>query len=362
MMVLIGANSVGKSSLLEAWSLIAASAEGKLQQIVSQMGGFNAILSNGTTDPLKLALTMPVVGYDPINYELELTQEGSGFQITHEQLAQFQLKGDRKPSKPFLFIQSERNYVNYYDPGDNKLMTPTWEHDDRESALSQVPKLFVNPERFRRTLSSTTLYHVLDVGAKAPVRLPQPMRPAILPGSNGEDLTSALFSLSQTNPDRYERIEDILRAGFPTFEKLVFPPVAAGTLALGWKDEKFKQPFYMNQLSEGTLRFLWLVTLLQSPGLPEVTMIDEPEVSLHPELLELFVEVARDASLRTQLIIATHHDRLVRFLKPEEILVMDTDEDGWTRGTWGDELDLEAWGQEYALDELWRLGRLGGRP
>ena len=67
--------------------------------------------------------------------------------------------------------------------------------------------------------------------------------------------------------DRFETIEATLRAGFPGFERLNFPPVAAGTLAMTWKDKTSKNPFYMHQLSEGTLRFLWLATLLQSPGL-----------------------------------------------------------------------------------------------
>ena len=62
----------------------------------------------------------------------------------------------------------------------------------------------------------------------------------------------------------------------------------------------------MNQLSEGTLPFLWLATLLQSPGLPAITLLDEPEVSLHPELLNLLAGLMREASLRTQLIVATH--------------------------------------------------------
>jgi predicted ATPase len=74
--------------------------------------------------------------------------------------------------------------------------------------------------------------------------------------------------------------------------------VAAGTLAMTWKEKTSKSPFYMHQLSEGILRFLWLTTLLQSPGLTAVTMIDEPEVSLHPELLSLLADLLREASQR----------------------------------------------------------------
>jgi predicted ATPase len=187
------------------------------------------------------------------------------------------------------------------------------------------------------------------------------MRPAILPGANGEDLVSCLFYLRETDSDRFEIIEDTLSVAFPDFERLNFPPVAAGTLAMTWKDKNFSQPLYMHQLSEGTLRFLWLVTLLQSRDLTAVTLIDEPEVSLHPELLKLLADVMREAAQRTQLVVATHSDRLIRFLEPNEVLVCDAEE-GLTTMTWADSLDLEKWLADYSLDELWAMNVIGGRP
>lgn len=128
-----------------------------------------------------------------------------------------------------------------------------------------------------------------------------------------------------------------------------------------WKDRTSKHPFFMHQLSEGTLRFLWLVTLLQSPGLTAVTLIDEPEVSLHPELLALLAELLREASLRTQLIVATHADRLVRFLQPAEVVTIDVNDEGTADFSRADELDLASWLEEYTLDEVWRMGRMGAR-
>jgi len=117
----------------------------------------------------------------------------------------------------------------------------------------------------------------------------------------------------------------------------------------------------MHQLSEGTLRFLWLVTLLQSPGLTAVTLLDEPEVSLHPELLNLLAGLMREASQRTQLIVATHADRLIRFLDPSEVVTFDLADDGSVTAAWADQFDLDAWLNEYTLDEVWRMGRIGGR-
>jgi predicted ATPase len=89
-------------------------------------------------------------------------------------------------------------------------------------------------------------------------------------------------------------------------------------------------------------------------------MIDEPEVSMHPELLSLLADLMREASTRTQLIIATHSDRFVRFLKPEEVVVMDIDDNGRAAAAWADTLDLEKWLDEYSLDEVWRMGQLKG--
>jgi predicted ATPase len=217
------------------------------------------------------------------------------------------------------------------------------------------------PEDFRRRLASSTFYHVLNVDPRSPVRLPQAMGPAPLPGRNGEDLVSCLFYLQQTDRNRFEVIEDSLRAAFPRFERLDFPPVAAGTLALAWRERGFSKPLYTHQLSEGILRFLWLTTLLQSPGLTALTLLDEPEVSLHPELLSLLADQLREASQRTQLIVATHSDTLIRFLEPSEVVVLDVTEDGMTSLTRADELDLGDWLKEYSLDELWRNGRIGAR-
>ncbi len=92
-----------------------------------------------------------------------------------------------------------------------------------------------------------------------------------------------------------------------------------------------------------------------------MTLIDEPEVSLHPEMLRLLSGLFREAATRTQLVVATHSERLVRFLDPAELMVCDLDESGGTVVTRASDLDLDAWLKDYSLDQLWGLGRLGGR-
>ncbi len=362
--VLIGANGSGKTSLLDVFTLLSASALGELKKTISDYSGVDSNLSvmNGVAGEKALftrfELDKQVSGHAPLKYAISLKPKGTTYEIPDESLRQH-----TRTSKllPLTHLETVHGRVRYYDPATKKLSAPQWEYDELESALSQVPSMYPEPEKFRRTLASSTHYHVLDVSPRAPVRLPQQMREARLPGQNGEDLAACLYWMREADPDRFETIEDTLRVGFPSFERLNFPPVAAGLMAITWKERDIKHPFYMHQLSEGTLRFLWLVTLLYSPGLTDVTLLDEPEVSLHPELLSVLAVCLREASTRTQLIVATHADRLVRFLQPSEVVTLDM-EDGVTTATRADDLDLEEWLKEYTLDEVWQHGRMGGRP
>jgi predicted ATPase len=355
--VLVGANGVGKSSVLEVLSLLSASAQGNLSAKIGEMGGLAALLTHDRADRLLMGTTMTVSGDAPLDYRITLAPSGLGHLIEGEFLIQ-----QRAPvPPPFKHIESRGPDIRYYEVDKGGLVRPTWEHNPTESSLSQVPKMFREPEEFRRRLAAATFYHALEVDPRSPVRLPQPMQPADLPGRSGESLVPCLYYLRETHRDRYEAVEDALRAAFPSFERLYFPPVAAGTLAMTWKDRAFEKPLFTHQLSEGTLRFLWLATLLQSPGLPSICLIDEPEVSLHPEMLNLLANLFREASARTLVVVATHSDRLIRFLEPREVLVMDLQDDGTASAVWADSLDLDQWLAEYTLDEIWRLGRMGGR-
>jgi predicted ATPase len=359
LMVMIGANGIGKTSFLDAWSLLAASARGNLNSKLAEYGGLPSLLTYGRAEKLAFELSMPWQGDARFDYALDLVPRGLSYLIESENLTLYRGQPNDAFFGPRKCIVSHGADIMYYH---NDIKKPNWDFNHLETAVSQAPKMFEGPEKFRQRLASFTQYHTLDVRPRAPVRLPQPMRPASFPGENGEDLISCLFSLRETDRDRFETIEDTLRVAFPGFERLDFPPVAAGTLYLTWKDKYFPKPIYLDQISEGMLRFLWLITLLQSPELTAVTMIDEPEVSLHPELLSLLVDLMREASLRTQLIVATHSDRLVSFLKPEEVVVLDLTEQGLATLTWADKLDLERWLQDYSLGEIWAgVGQMGGR-
>lgn len=364
MNVLIGANGVGKSSVLEVMFLLGLSVNGLLETNITQHGGLPSLLTqDGRTDTLRVMLEMAApAGEPPIRYETRIAGAGIGYVIAQEQLAQLP---PSSTGKPLQFIDARPGQVRSYLDGRMQTTGPARPfqlYRELETALSQVPVSHKYHAAFRETLrDSPFIYHALDTSMRAPIRLPQPLQPARVPGTEASLLLPCLYTMRETERNRFDAVEDALRAAFPAFDHLDLPPAAAGNLTMAWNDRSLTRPLYPHQLSEGTLRFLWLATLLQSPGLPPVTLIDEPEVSLHPEMLRLLVDLMREASARTQLIVATHSDRLVRFLTPDELVVCDLAEDGGMTATRGDTLDLDEWLKDYTLDQLWSMGQIGGR-
>jgi predicted ATPase len=358
LIVMIGANGAGKTSFLDVLSILAASASGNLQNLLQLKGGLNEILTRGKVQELEIEISMQVPKEQPLKYSLTLSPKGLSYEVRDESLTQ-----QRNPNRaePFKYIESQGLDIKYSQEEIRGFVRPNWEHNPLETSLSQVPKMYIEPENLRKSLASCTYYGALDVSEKSPIRLPQAMRPAKLPGASGENLVSCLYDLRETDRDSFEMVENIISAAFPDFERLNFPPVAAGTMSMTWTDRNFPQPFYVHELSEGTLRFLWLVALLQSQTLTTVTLLDQPEVSLHPELLRHLVYLMREASKHTQLIVATHSDRLIRFLKPHEVLVCDLEE-GEAKMRWADTLNLDKWLEDYSFDQVWEMNVMGGRP
>jgi predicted ATPase len=91
-------------------------------------------------------------------------------------------------------------------------------------------------------------------------------------------------------------------------------------------------------------------------------MIDEPEASLHPTLLMILKDLLYEAATHGQVLVATQSPELVSWLKPEELAVVELDEDGWTTVTPGTKLDVADWLEDYTLGQLWTKGVIGGRP
>lgn len=349
--VLIGANGSGKTSVLDAFRLVEAAAHGRLSERVNELGGFTALATSGIRPGMELELDFQQNEAEQCAYQLGLGPAGVSYAVFSERLTVS--KGQM--SAPLDLVRYEQG-VLLYSSGERRTFDSVDASRLTEAFLSG-PQISPPWSQF---LGAVRFHKSPSVASNSPIRQPQNLQETDSPGVDGASLNSLLYRIRDSKPERFEFVEDTIRAAFPSFRRLEIPP-AGGRLALAWRDSGFTEPFYAHQLSDGQLRFLALVALLNSPNPPTVLLIDEPEDSLHPELLSLLVDLFREASARTQVVVATHSDRLVSFLTPEEVVAVDLDESGMARFTSGSDLNLAEWLEDYTLGQLWTKGLLGGR-
>ena len=137
--------------------------------------------------------------------------------------------------------------------------------------------------------------------------------------------------------------------------------------ALGKAHLKFSESLLSGLLpatsvSDGTLRYLSYLTVLESQPPPSLVALEEPEHSLHPMMIKKLVDVLRDASENCQILVTTHSPEFVDYLKPEEIIVVDKVE-GKTKVSYPKDINsLYEWLSDFRLVELWKMRQIGGVP
>ena len=137
--------------------------------------------------------------------------------------------------------------------------------------------------------------------------------------------------------------------------------IQGGTVQVFIHEKGVHEPIPATRLSDGTLRYMCLLSILCHPAPPPVICIEEPELGLHPDILPTIADLLKEASKRTQLIVTTHSDALVSALSdtPEAVLVCERNESGTTLRRL-DGAGLQSWLNDYSLGELWRMGEIGG--
>lgn len=172
--------------------------------------------------------------------------------------------------------------------------------------------------------------------------------------------------LGKNYPEHYNRIVKTIKLAAPFFEdfNLRPSPFNKEQIELEWKEKDSDVPFKAHYLSDGTLRFICLVTVLLQPDKfrPATILIDEPELGLHPYAVNLLASIIRSVSANgTQIIISTQSTDLINGFEAEDVVVADF-EGGKTTLRRLDSDSLGSWLDDYTLGELWHKNLLGGRP
>ncbi len=179
---------------------------------------------------------------------------------------------------------------------------------------------------------------------------------------DGGNLGAFLAHLQAAYPAHYRRIVETIRLILPFFADFELRP-DFGKILLRWREIGSDQILHAGQGSDGMLRVFALVALLYQPetNLPDVLILDEPELGLHPYAIEILTSLLRAASKHVQVIVATQSVSLIDRLEPSDIVVVDRHTEGTTLRRL-DETALAEWLEDYTLSELWEKNVIGGGP
>lgn len=366
--IIIGPNGTGKSNLLRCLELITLSAQGKLGQTIQSLGGMESIVWDGQAKSIKFVLqTKPEKNeIDPDIYELELIRLGAGssYKIGTERLTHSHQhhQQDTAPS-PFKFLERSANKAVIFNEKDQTFVTPADYVCDEESLLSIAAGPFsINHfiTAFQRELASFAIYRDLDTRPEATIRQSAVARFEKRVAPDGQNLVSVLHTLYTGDRGFKNDINAAMQAAFgDDFEELVFPPAADQRIQLRIRWKSFKREQSAADLSDGTLRFLFLLTVLASPSLAPVIAIDEPETGLHPAMLPLIAEFAVEASKRAQVIFTTHSPQFLdAFTDTQPTTTVAKWANGETTLHTLDADQLDYWLKEYSLGSLFKSGEL----
>jgi predicted ATPase len=348
--VLIGANGAGKSNFISVFMLLQRMVAGQVQRHVMESGGADTLLHFGAKRTSALSLQLH---FAPGDFSYRATLAPSS--------------GDR------LFFAAE-DWAR--PPRDWSLTVNFSAEPQKESSLLgdlhaigsdtlQTEGADENPLRreIRELLRGGRVYHFHDTSSAAKVKLTGDVGDNEALRSDASNLAAFLFLLKTTHPDSYRRIVSTVRLAAPFFDdfRLRPSPFNEQKIQLEWSEKNSDAYFNAHALSDGTLRFICLATLLLQPELPSLIIIDEPELGLHPYAIQLLAGLVRSASHKAQVILSTQSVTLVNQFTPEELIVVDR-KDGASEFRRLSAKDLESWLESYSLGELWEKNVLGGRP
>lgn len=331
--LLIGANGSGKSNLLSFFTFLRAMYARNLQEHVSLNGGMDSFLFQGRKITEKMSVKLTFENSNAYSFVLTSGQEK--FIITEENLWY-----DKNPYAP-----------NAYDI----------------SSFSSESKLQYNTipraEYIRKYLEELKKYHFHDTSKNSPfTKVSNVETGQHVLYHDGENLAAFLYGIQQSNLIVYNRIVRTIQSVAPYFHNFKLVPDTENNIRLQWED-KYGVVYRVNDLSDGTIRFIALTTLFLQPSLPQTIIIDEPELGLHPFAIAKLAGMIKSAAQRgCQVIAATQSTDLIGHFQPEDVLTVDQrqGESVYSRLS-ADQLG--EWLEDYTLDDLWKRNIIsGGHP
>lgn len=326
--ILIGSNGVGKTNFISFFKLINIIYEQRLHNYTMQNSAERLF-----------------------HYGLKQTSELKGYLAFEDNAYEVRLQARDNGS---LFIAEERSYYQSSSFNVSNI-------DE-----SQIKNSSTYRDRWLRDyLQSYKIFHFHDTSKGAPLRSSANINDNRYLKTDGSNLPAFLFMLQEKYPKTLRRIELIIRSVMPYFGNFSLAPslLDESQINLQWSDiENNEKYFDANDLSDGSIRFIALATLLLQPTLPKVIIIDEPELGLHPTaIVKLAGMIKSVASRGCQIIVSTQSVNLINNFDAEDIITVDRKDKQSTFNRLNNDT-LQHWLNDYSLGELWTKSIINGQP
>ena len=341
--VLIGPNGGGKSNLISFFKMINFMLSGNLQLHIARSGGADSLLfyTSKTTLQIESTLTFEREAGTNTHY-MRLVHAAQDTLIFADEWISFSRRG----------WSPETARKKFFGAG------------HKESGLTNPPEDEMH-RIIKGLMNQCCYFQFHDTSETARIKQNSYIDDNRYLRSDAGNLAAFLYMLKETATPYYDRIISILRQTMPFFDNFVLERSRfnQNQILLNWKEKDSDIMMGPHLLSDGSLRMMALVTLLFQPeaSLPDVVLIDEPELGLHPYAIGILVSLIRYASNYKQIIIATQSPEFMDYFEPDEIIVTERPE----KETLFKHLDpenLKEWRKDYSMSELWKKNVLGGSP